>query len=151
MRFLAVVVAAMLMVGTAQAQEIPPREFIVPCVSWVWDPGVTTTEIITGYEVWIFSDNSEGGQDWWWIGETFAETDLSFSVCNREYNRIFRVAVRSVYESGGTGPFSDSSEPYTHRHTRDFTENGMVGFADFGAFGQRWGGCNDLREITPCE
>ncbi len=151
MRFLAVVMAMMLLVGTVQAQELPPRQFVVPCVNWIWEPGVTTTEIITGYDVWIASPNAEGEFDWWWIGETFDENDLTFSICNREYDRIFRVFVRSNYESGGVGPFSDSSERFEHIRPRDYNNDGRVGFADFGLFTQRWAGCTDLREIVPCE
>jgi hypothetical protein len=139
-----------LLVGSANAQELPPTEFVRPCVTFAWPGPLTPPDPIEYYEVWQRTEN-ESDYDWWHLADVYVEDGLTYRNCNTKYNVVFELLVRAVTEYGDIYAFSDPSISYVWIRSFDYNEDGVVGFADFGIFSYHYGTCNNGWKVVPCE
>jgi hypothetical protein len=148
MKFL--MIAGLLLIGTAQAQEVPPMEFVRPCIVWNWDAASTSGPPISHYEMWARTEKPEGGYNFVFLDSVPVEDGLTYKSCNVEYNQVYELLVRAIDDDGTVGPISDPSDSYVWIHPTDFTNDRITGWADFGLFTRRWNECNNGWMVVPC-
>lgn len=115
--------------ATAQATD----RLVDQCVRYGWDHPVE----VDHYDVYIASPPGAP----WQLADSFAVPP--WQICQVAFDDRYELSI-VARNAGGESGRSDASIPFKWVHSFDVTEDGAVGFADFGIFAQSFNTSNHL-------